>query len=528
MTEIKQGIKVKGMVCSSCEKIVEKQVMLVDGVKEIKIDYVTGNGHVVFDDSKTDIDAILDKVDEKGYETFIVESNNEKENATENNEINNFEKNNHKENHSKKNKNNFENDNSKPNYLKWVGYGIAVLGIILVAIFALQFVDKIQLPEISLGMSYGLLFLVGLLTGFHCIAMCGSFVISYTAKNAQEGKHSYKDHLSYGAGKLVSYTVIGAVFGLIGSIITFTPLMRGIAGVLAGIFMIVFGLSMLNLIPILKKVRFGMPSFLSKFVGEKQKNANPLVIGLLNGLMIACGPLQAIYIMAAASGSITQGATMLFVFGLGTLPVMLGFGFFASTISAKMTHKILKFSGVLVLILGLVMLNTGLVLSGSGYDAATIVNSVFVPSNSGAGNQNAADSVGKIVTQNNQEVQEIKMDVLASGWSPNSFVLKKGVPVKWIINAKELTGCNNAIQVPKMDLNFKLKPGIQTINFTPTEEGVIPFSCWMGMIRGNFIVKSNIDLQNQVEVKKELAAVPAPSGGSCGGTGGGCGCGGGR
>ncbi|MBU0615031.1 MAG: heavy metal transporter, partial [Nanoarchaeota archaeon] len=90
----------------------------------------------------------------------------------------------------------------------------------------------------------------------------------------------------------------------------------------------------------------------------------------------------------------------------------------------------------------------------------------------------------------------------------------------------EITGCNNAIQVPKYGLKFDIKPGEQTIEFTPTESGIIPWSCWMGMIQGTFVVKDDIDITDTAEVQKELNAVPAPVGGSCGGSGGGCGCGG--
>jgi plastocyanin domain-containing protein len=87
------------------------------------------------------------------------------------------------------------------------------------------------------------------------------------------------------------------------------------------------------------------------------------------------------------------------------------------------------------------------------------------------------------------EVQTINMDVTRAGYSPNSFVSKKGVPVNWVINGVELTGCNNGIKVPKLNLDFDIRRGQQTIEFTPTEEGVIPWSCWMGMIQGRFIVK---------------------------------------
>jgi sulfite exporter TauE/SafE len=90
------------------------------------------------------------------------------------------------------------------------------------------------------------------------------------------------------------------------------------------------------------------------------------IVGLLIGLMIACGPLQAIYIMAAGTGSMIEGAKLLFVFALGTLPVMLSFGYVTSFIGAKATREILKFSGAVVIILGIFMINNGLALTGAG------------------------------------------------------------------------------------------------------------------------------------------------------------------
>jgi plastocyanin domain-containing protein len=85
--------------------------------------------------------------------------------------------------------------------------------------------------------------------------------------------------------------------------------------------------------------------------------------------------------------------------------------------------------------------------------------------------------------------QIIRMDVVASGWKPASFSLKQGIPVKWIINGKELTNCNNAIDVPSLSLHFQIHKGEQTIEFIPDRPGVIAWSCWMGMINGSFIVE---------------------------------------
>jgi uncharacterized protein len=296
--------------------------------------------------------------------------------------------------------------------------------------------------------------------------------------------------------------------------------------------LVLFGLKMLNIFPALRKIQFRTPRFIARFVGkESAKNSRPLVIGLLNGLMIACGPLQAIYIMAAGTGSVLEGAKLLFVFALGTLPVMLGFGFFASFISSKMTQKILKASGVIVIILGLLLMNNGLVLTGSGVDFKSLVSSVSLaaaaspqisssPGNAIISGSSPGPAGGSAVLKD--DYQEIRMTVDSRGFTPNKFVLKKGVPVHWIIDGKQLTNCNRAIQVPAYGLKFDVKQGEQTIEFTPTEAGTIRWSCWMGMIQGTFIVEDNIDLNNAAAVQEELNKVAAPAA-----TGGGCGCGGG-
>jgi hypothetical protein len=239
---------------------------------------------------------------------------------------------------------------------------------------------------------------------------------------------------------------------------------------------------MLNIFPILRKIQFRIPQFFSKFTyGQKKSNSGPMTIGLLNGLMIACGPLQAIYIMAAGTGSMIEGAKLLFVFAIGTLPVMLSFGYITSFIGAKATHKILKLSGAIVIILGIFMINNGLALTGAGFDIGTTTG------NDPKTTIDSASSSSEPVYANGY--QEIRMEVNRYGYVPSTFVLKKGVPVKWIINGKELTGCNDAIQVPTYDLEFDVKKGEQTIEFTPTEAGTIRWSCWMGMIRGSFIVE---------------------------------------
>ncbi|MGZ8906503.1 MAG: sulfite exporter TauE/SafE family protein, partial [Methylobacter sp.] len=205
---------------------------------------------------------------------------------------------------------------------------------------------------------------------------CGGFVIGYTARESEQTSPSYvMAHLKYGIGKTLSYTAMGAAFGLLGSIVTFTPYLRGIAQLVAGVFLILFGLNNLTHFRFFRVFSIRMPSFLSRFVFVKSgKTSSPFVIGLLTGLMIGCGPLQAIYVLAAGTGSMVEGAKMLFVFGTGTLPVLLSFGAMTSLISHKVSQRLIALSGVIVIALGLMMFNRGLTLTGSGYDLQSLIH----------------------------------------------------------------------------------------------------------------------------------------------------------
>ena len=460
-------IKINGMHCTSCEKVIHDSVKKIKGVMEVKADYAKGNAEIIFNPQKTNEKEIKSAIEKAGYTCFT---------------------------------------SPKKNSILGVIFG--VIGILLIGYFIFYLSGRIPILSIDTKLGYGLLFIAGLLTGFHCIAMCGGFVISYTAKDALAGRKSYASHLKYGIGKTISYTIIGALFGLVGSLIAFTPMIRGIAGIIAGLFLVIFGLNMLNIFPWFKRFRIRQPKAFSKLFG---KNNGPLIIGLLNGLMIACGPLQAIYIMAAGTSSMIEGAKLLFIFAIGTLPVMLGFGFFASIISKQFTQKILKASGVIVIALGLIMLNRGLILTGNGF-----VPSVILNTDSGTIKTTTNELPG--INMNNG-YQEIRMDVTNNGWEPNSFVLKTGVPVKWIITGKEITGCNNEIIVPEYNLDFKIQPGEQAIEFTPTKAGVVRWSCWMGMIQGQFLVKDDTTSSSSPTEEFPLPAAPKA---------GGCGCGMGR
>ncbi len=366
-------------------------------------------------------------------------------------------------------------------------FGLA--GIALIVYLDARLRSNSGLPELGLDMSMGLLFTVGFLTGFHCVGMCGALVLSYATKSAATGKLRYGGHLLYGLGKTISYTVIGAGFGLVGSVIAFTPAVRGMVGMAAGIFLLLFGLSLLNIWPSLRNFRIKTPPALLRFIGAKSRQyGNPFVIGLLNGLMIICGPLQAMYVMAAGTGSALEGAKLMLVFGLGTLPVMMGFGLLTSLASASLAPKIIRFSGAIVVALGAIMLNRGLLLSGVGYDFTTGLAWVSAQ---------LRDNLGVDMAFKEPGYQLVEMSFAEQDKNPKQIVLQKGVPVKWKIHNSGAQTCVTEVVVPKLGLDIPLKKGEQIVEFTPQQEGLITWSCSMGMTSGTFLVVDKDGKKNE-------------------------------
>jgi len=285
---------------------------------------------------------------------------------------------------------------------------------------------------------------------------------------------------------------------------TYPPTFTGIITLLAGGFMVLMGLSLLTHFKWLEKIKLSTPAFIARFLyGQRhtKKPKGPFIIGLLNGFM-PCGPLQAMQLYALASGSITRGALSMGIYALGTIPLMFGFGSFISLISHERIKQVMKFSGAIVIILGLFMINRGLVNFGYGFRG-------FVP----------IKQIGQtefLIEGSAKEYQVVNMDLTYKGYSPNILFAKKDIPVRWIINVKQMSGCTDEIIMPEYNIRKKLEYGENIIEFVPKKTGDIKFSCWMQMVWGKFVVtESDINPEQQ---KLELEKTNLPSG-SCGGGG---------
>jgi sulfite exporter TauE/SafE len=239
--------------------------------------------------------------------------------------------------------------------------------VLLLAVGGVAFWGKSLMPavmqQIKPQMSYAVLLGIGFLTGFHCIGMCGGFVVAYTDATKSKARQLLA-HLSYAFGKTLSYTVLGAGFGLLGATIAITPQIRGGVALAASVFLLIYGLKMLNVFAFLRRFTLRMPKSVNRAVADELRKPprSALRTGLLTGLLLGCGPLQAMYVMAAGSGDPFQGGMILLMFGLGTLLPLLGFGLFASLLSHSAMRQMVHVSGILVIAMGVMMAQRGMMM----------------------------------------------------------------------------------------------------------------------------------------------------------------------
>jgi hypothetical protein len=194
----------------------------------------------------------------------------------------------------------------------------------------------------------------------HCIGMCGGIVLAYTTiKIKPESSKVSKTiaHLLYSFGRVLTYTLLGAIFGALGGVVLFSNSANGILLIVAGVAMVLAGLSLMGKIKFLTLIEYSFSSSpLYKKMFQKilhsQSNLSFFLLGMLNGLL-PCGFVYFFAITAASTASPLSGALIMAIFGLSTIPAMFGIGFLASLASAtSFRNMMMSLSSVAVILYG--------------------------------------------------------------------------------------------------------------------------------------------------------------------------------
>ena len=235
------------------------------------------------------------------------------------------------------------------------------------------------------GLEFGVMLSLGLVSSLHCVQMCGPLVLAYSVALKQSASslipasryRQLASHLAYNAGRILTYSALGAAAGLAGGTMGFVGRLAGLSGVaatVAGGLMILAGLVMLNIIPasvLLGANTLHIASRMLRPLGSLVSSpgiANRFALGLSLGFL-PCGLVYAALLKSVATASALQGAFSMFAFGLGTAGSLLLLGIFSSVLSPKLNRWGSKLAAVSVMLLGCLLLwrgsIPGLVMAGA-------------------------------------------------------------------------------------------------------------------------------------------------------------------
>jgi uncharacterized protein len=292
--------------------------------------------------------------------------------------------------------------------------------------------------------------------------------------------------------KIIAYTLLGALLGWVGSFLAISPLTRAIMLVLIGIFMIGNGLRILNVHPIFRYFNLEPPKFLTRYIRRLAKNntdaVTPLFLGALT-VFIPCGVTQAMMAAALATGSALASAAMMFAFTLGTSVLFFVVAYFTTQLGARLEKYFMTFVAVVVLIFGLITVNSGLNLMGSPLSYENITRSLFsvaeTPAVAGSGSPAETGDEASASTDDGR----LLIQATNRGYTPDLQHARAGQAYTLSIVTENTVSCARDFVIPSLDYYVLLPTtGEETVEIPPQEPGsVLRYTCSMGMYTGQIV-----------------------------------------
>lgn len=320
---------VEGMHCAACELLIEKKLSKVDGIK--KVDAKLNKGKVYIQADRDLNAADLSKlVESEGYKIV-----NEKLDR------------------------------------KAIKYKELLIGLGIASLFVLFFLIIQKLGIVNLANNGGsitlpFIFLIGIIASLStCMAVVGGLVLSLSSNYAKE--HQAKPMILFHMSRIIGFFILGGLIGLIGSAFILTPTISFILNVILFVVMIVMAVNLLEVLPFAKKLQLKMPKFIGKRamqVGETSHILTPILLGIVT-FLLPCGFTQSMQLYSLTTGSFINGALTMFVFSLGTFPVLALISFASTKFSKTLQSGIFfKAAGFIIIFFALFNLTTALVAMG--------------------------------------------------------------------------------------------------------------------------------------------------------------------
>jgi sulfite exporter TauE/SafE len=325
------------------------------------------------------------------------------------------------------------------------------------------------------------------------------------------------------AAKLVAYTVLGFLLGMLGSVLQLSIMTQAVMQAAIGIFMVGTALRMFNVHPIFRYFSLEPPRFVTRYIRRKAKDqegaVTPLFLGALT-VLIPCGITQAMMAVAIGTSNPVAGAVTMFAFILGTSPVFFLIAYLATRLGSRLEANFMRAVAAVVLVLGLVSINTGLTLAGSPYSFSNLQTAWSTASaeaaDAGSQSQTAAapgevtgkpgvvygqgayagpPSPGGGASQGggtSRAGNTVTISVSSGGYSPRVSHARANQAVQLALVTRGTGGCARAFVIPSLRVQKILPPtGTTTIDVPPQKPGSkLYYSCSMGMYNGVIVFDS--------------------------------------
>ncbi len=205
-------------------------------------------------------------------------------------------------------------------------------------------------------------FILGLMGSLHCVGMCGPIAFMLPVDRNSKVKKIIQIFI-YHFGRLLSYGLIGLVFGFLGKSLYVFGIQQSLSIVIGAIMIII----VLIPVKILNKYNISKPVYkiISKVksrLGKELKKRTPdtfLTIGFLNGFL-PCGLVYMALFGAIAMGNAAEGSLYMILFGLGTIPLMTTAVYFGGMLKGMAKKKVQQLIPFFVIIIGIMFVLRGL------------------------------------------------------------------------------------------------------------------------------------------------------------------------
>ncbi|MFW5703456.1 MAG: sulfite exporter TauE/SafE family protein [Patescibacteria group bacterium] len=449
----KTTICVKGMYCQSCDILVTDRLKSISGIADVHADYRTQEVEIVHN-GDINHNILQQQLEEFGYQIMDKETYEE----------------------------------VREPFWKRITDAVVLTMILLILFLMAQEFNLVPEIDTTGTLSLATVLVIGILASLStCMATTGALFLSTIGRihdASQPLRQRLTPALGFNVGRIVTYSFMGLVNGAVGQLLAHDLQMETSLNIIVGILMVFVGLDMLRIFSFssLLPTGFMKRQFLRL---EHTLLRRPKQTSFLLGAStywLPCGFSQSVQLYALAVADPIQSMLVMLVFVLGTTPALMGVAFASNMLKSSFYGGFMKLIGVFVFLVGSWYVLSYLAL----YNIAPIQQvSAFL----------YGDSVKTVVAVNETSSAEqvdgsqiIRMTVSNDGYAPNDFTVKRGIPVRWIIEGKEIFGCQGILQAPQIGVSRVLEQGENIVEFTPENVGDIAFSCSAGSVGGKIHV----------------------------------------